>query len=159
MFMNISKYQKICGVGPFGLIIGLSILAVLWLLDRQLGHVEILSDPEPIELVGLILICMWICWHIWCILTIRQWWLRNQLCTDGPFRIVRHPIYAGVALIGFPGISLMFNSWIMLLAPPLQYSILFVLVRKEESMMAAVFGEEYARYAARTGRLFPRLFR
>lgn len=157
--MNISKYQKICGIGPLGLFIGLSLLAALWLLDRILGHVKILSQPEPLTLVGLILIGIWICWHIWCILTIRRWWLRSQLCTTGPYRIVRHPIYAGVALLGFSGISLLFNSWIMLLVPLLQYPILSVLVRKEEAMMTAVFGEEYTRYAASTGRLFPRLFR
>jgi protein-S-isoprenylcysteine O-methyltransferase Ste14 len=33
-----------------------------------------------------------------------------------------------------------------------------ILVRKEESIMTAVFGEEYRRYASQTGRLFPRLF-
>lgn len=157
--MKISRYQKIFGVGPLGLVIGWCLLAALWLLDRKLGHVRIMSQPEPIALVGLILICIWICWHIWCILTIRRWWLRSQLCTNGPFRIVRHPMYAGVVLWGFSGISLIFNSWIMLLAPLLQYPILSLLVRKEEVMMAAVFGEEYTRYAACTGRLFPRLFR
>ncbi len=55
-----------------------------------------------------------------------------------------------------PGIALMFNSWIILLWPVLLYPIWSLLVRKEEMMMTEVFGEEYTRYAARTGRFFPR---
>jgi protein-S-isoprenylcysteine O-methyltransferase Ste14 len=67
-------------------------------------------------------------------------------------------MYAGAVLLGFLGISLMFNSWIVLLWPILAYIVSSLLVRKEETMMTAVFGEDYRRYAAHTGRLFPRFF-
>jgi protein-S-isoprenylcysteine O-methyltransferase Ste14 len=89
--------------------------------------------------------------------TIRQWWFHDRLCTNGPYRFVRHPIYAGGVLLGSLGISLLFNSWIVLLQPVILFAIYSFLVRKEETMMTAVFGEEYQRYAAKTGRLFPRL--
>jgi protein-S-isoprenylcysteine O-methyltransferase Ste14 len=155
---GISRYQKLFGVGPVGLVIGLVLLGLLWLLDRQLGHVEILAQPGPIRICGLILIGLWICWHIWCLKTLRLWWLKDRLCTTGPFGFVRHPIYAGGIWLGFIGISLMFNSWIMLLLPFLLYPLYSVLVRAEETMMTSVFGEEYKRYASHTGRLFPRFF-
>jgi len=32
-----------------------------------------------------------ICWHIWCVKTIRSWWSHDHLCTKGPYRFVRHP--------------------------------------------------------------------
>ena len=100
---------------------------------------------------------IWICWHSWCIKAISQWWRHDQLCTKGPYRIVRHPIYAGGTLLGSLGIALLFNSWIMLLLPVLMYIAYSILVRREETMMTAVFGEEYLRYASKTGRLFPRI--
>lgn len=156
--MNISRYQKIFGVGPIGATLGLSLLGLLWLLDRILNHVEILSQPEPIRIIGAVFIAAWVCWHIWSLKTIRSWWNEDQLCTTGPYRFVRHPIYAGGALFGF-GLALILNSWILLLWPLLSYFIFSALVRKEEKMMETVFGEEYKRYAARTGRLLPRFFR
>jgi protein-S-isoprenylcysteine O-methyltransferase Ste14 len=155
--MEISKYQKLFGVGPLGLGISLVLLGFLWLLDRALGQVQIMNQPRPVRVLGLILIALEFCWHAWCIRTIRGWWKENRLCTTGPYRIVRHPIYAGGVLLGLGGVSLLFNSWVVLFAPVAAFVVDSVLVQKEEAMMATIFGEEYKRYAARTGRLFPRL--
>ena len=157
--INISKTQKIFGVGLIGITIGLTLCILLWLLDRILHHVEISSQSRPIRILGVVLIAIWVCWHSWCIKAISQWWRHDQLCTKGPYRIVRHPIYAGGTLLGSVGVALLFNSWVMLLLPVLMYVAYSILVRNEETMMAAVFGEEYQRYAAETGRLFPRIFK
>ena len=156
--MEISRYQKLFGMGPVGLAISLLLLGFLYLLNTSLGHAKMFRYPGPIRTVGLILIGIWICWHAWCIKTISQWWNRDKLCTTGPYRFVRHPIYAGGIWFGFLGISLMFNSWIMLSWPVIMHAVYLLLVRKEEAMMTSFFGEEYRCYSARTGRLFPRLF-
>jgi protein-S-isoprenylcysteine O-methyltransferase Ste14 len=157
--MKISRYQKLFGVGQIAFLIGLVILGLLWLLDRALGHVGILSQPKPCRITGFILLTALICWYPWCMKAINQWWRHDKLCTAGPYRFVRHPIYAGMLWFGFLGVSLIFNSWIMLLHPMIAFPVFSLLVRREERMMTAVFGEEYQRYAAHTGRLFPRLFR
>ncbi len=156
--MNITRYQKLFGVGHIALLIELIIFVLLWLVDRVLGHVEIWSRPWPIRIIGSILITIWICWHSWCMKTINQWWRHDKLCTAGPYRFVKHPIYAGGLWLGSLGMSLMFNSWIILLQPVIACPVLSLLVRREENMMTGVFGQEYQRYAAQTGRLFPRLF-
>lgn len=156
--MKITRYQKLFGVGQISFLIGFVILGLLWLLDCVLGRVRILSQDKPVRIIGFILIAIWICWHSWCMKAISQWWRHDKLCTTGPYRFVKHPLYAGGLWFGFLGVSLMFNSWIILLHPVIAYPILILLVRKEEKMMTAVFGEEYQRYAAQTGRLFPRLF-
>jgi len=155
---DISKYQKLFGVGPLGVIISLALLGLLWLLDRIFHHMEILRQPRPLRAIGLILIGLWICWHIWCLKTIRRWWFEDRLCTTGPYRLVRHPIYAGGVWLSSLGVALMFNSWIILPLPIFMYLVFSLLVRKEESMMTTAFGEEYQRYAAHTGRLFPRFY-
>lgn len=157
--LNIGRYRKIFGIGPIGFLAGLVLLGLLWLLDRNLRHVEILSQPGPIRILGWTLVAGWICWHAWCVKTIRSWWNKSRLCTTGPFRFVRHPMYAGGALLLGTGLALILNSWILILCPILWCFILSVLVRKEEKMMEAVFGEEYRGYAARTGCLLPRFFR
>ena len=157
--MKISKYQKQFGVGPVGLLVSLFVLALLWLLDRNLGHVVVLNKPQPIRILGFILIGLWICWHVWAIRTIKLWWNNDRLCTAGPFRFMRHPMYAGGMFLADFGIALLLNSWIILPWPILLYPIMSVLVRKEEKMMAEVFGEEYEKYAAKTGRFIPRFRR
>ena len=156
--MNISKYQKRFGVGILGGIISWILLGLLWLLDRALHHVEILSQPRPLGIICGILLLAWIIWHFWTIRTLRSWWKYDRLCTKGPYRFVRHPMYAGLVFLFGVAIALMFNSWILLLWPIIGYPIWYFLVGKEEEMMRTVFGDEYNRYAAHTGRLLPRFF-
>jgi protein-S-isoprenylcysteine O-methyltransferase Ste14 len=155
--VKISRYKKLFGVGPLGALITTLLLGALWLVDMGFRHLRILDDPTPIWLAGFALLAIWLCWHGWCIRIISRWWRHDRLCTDGPYRFVRHPIYAGGALLAATGISLMFNSWIVLLLPFLSFAVNSNLVREEESMMESVFGEEYRCYAARTGRLFPKI--
>jgi protein-S-isoprenylcysteine O-methyltransferase Ste14 len=157
--MHISKLQKVFGVGLFGLLINLAILGLLVLLDRMAHHVALSSKPWPLRLVGCFLIGVWICWHSWCVKTISSWWRHDKLCTTGPYRFVRHPMYSGATLLALLGISLILNSWIILPLPLFAYAVNSMLVGQEEKMMDAVFGEEYQRYAARTGRLFPRFIK
>ena len=132
---SIGRYRKIFGVGPLGLLIGIFLFGLLSLIDREFGHIPIIGRPGTIRAIGLIFIAIWICWHIWGLKTLRLWIYKNSLCTSGPFRYVRHPLYAGVSLLGSMGISLTFNSWIMLLLPFLLFSVFSILVRREEKMM------------------------
>ena len=157
--MNINKYQKIFGVGPIGLLISFVLLVVFWLVDRGLGHVKILSQPALSTAAGLSLLVIWIGWHASAIRTIRTWWDRDRLCTSGPYRFVRHPMYAGAVFLVAPAVALLFNSWVIFLWPVFLYPVWSFLVRHEEKMMLAFFGDDYRRYAARTGRLFPRVVR
>ncbi len=83
----------------------------------------------------------------------------HTLVTAGPYRRVRHPMY----LSGF----LLYLGWFGLTGNPvvggLPLAVLLVLVRlrlpDEEAMMAERFGAAWTAWAARTGRLFPRLRR
>jgi protein-S-isoprenylcysteine O-methyltransferase Ste14 len=156
--MNISRYTKIFGVGPLGGILALLILGLLLWLERAIGSAKILNHPTPLTVLGLALIGTWICWHLWAFRTIWRWWTGNQLCTTGPFHYVRHPMYAGFVFLLSPGLVLLLNSRVVVAWPVLMFLILSALVRKEEKMMLDIFGEAYQSYAARTGRLFPKLW-
>jgi protein-S-isoprenylcysteine O-methyltransferase Ste14 len=153
--MKITRNNKMFGIGPIGTAVSLSIFAVLWLVDSAFVHSKIAHRVVPLRISGLILIGIWIGWHVWAMSFIRLWWYRDQLCTKGPYAVVKHPMYAGGIFLLAPGIILLLNSWTLLLWPILSYPIWSALVRKEEKMMTEVFGENYKSYAARTGRLFP----
>ncbi|HEY1328992.1 MAG TPA: isoprenylcysteine carboxylmethyltransferase family protein [Casimicrobiaceae bacterium] len=80
----------------------------------------------------------------------------TALITDGPFRRIRHPIYAfSILLIVCSAIVL--PTLPMLVIAAVHVVLMHVKARNEEAHLAAVHGEAYARYAARTGRFVPRL--
>ncbi|MBA2632497.1 MAG: isoprenylcysteine carboxylmethyltransferase family protein [Chloroflexi bacterium] len=84
----------------------------------------------------------------------------HELVTHGPYRYLRHPVYASFAAIA-SGTALVFRSYVML-----GLSVMLVVTERwwasaEERLLASTegFGDSYRTYAARTGRFFPRLRR
>lgn len=77
----------------------------------------------------------------------------HELVTGGPYRWVRHPLYA-VGSSFFVSLSLVAANWFMGLS---SLSVLLVRLPKEEEKLIERFGDEYRQYMKRTGRLLPGL--
>jgi protein-S-isoprenylcysteine O-methyltransferase Ste14 len=81
----------------------------------------------------------------------------QQVVTTGPYRFVRHPMYAG-SLPYFIGIPLMLGSWIGLAVVPLFIALLMLRIPIEERMLRKNLAG-YDDYAARVKyRLMPGLW-
>ena len=84
---------------------------------------------------------------------------RTELVTDGPFSVVRNPIYAGMIPFFFgiallvPNIQAVAGAVLVLLGLELQTRLV------EEPYLLSTHGEAYRRYAARVGRFVPGLGR
>ncbi len=82
---------------------------------------------------------------------------QQELVTSGIYRWIRHPIYAAVWLMVIAQV-LLINNFILGLTGVLSFSLLYNhRVLREEQMMAAHFGKEFAIYCATTGRLLPNI--
>ena len=69
----------------------------------------------------------------------------DRLVTSGPFRLIRHPVYAG--MICFPlGLALLVQSWALLAYFVLVLVLVLLLMPAEERQLAAAYGHEYAQY-------------
>jgi protein-S-isoprenylcysteine O-methyltransferase Ste14 len=77
------------------------------------------------------------------------------LVTTGPYRLVRHPIYLGLALLAI-GEALAFGSW-----PALMIVLSGIVptfawrARAEEKLLSRTFGERFALYQRRTKMIIP----
>lgn len=154
-----NKLKKIFGVGPTGAVTILLLLALFAWLDSVLGLPVIVVNTRLIKSVGLVLVILGGGLHFWAFSTLRNWWVDNKLCTMGPFKYIRHPMYAAWITFICPGVALYFNSWIYLFWILLLHSIWHKLVRKEELSMIDTFGEAYKEYAGITGRFFPKVLK
>jgi len=79
----------------------------------------------------------------------------HALIESGPYRFVRHPVYAGyLGLLLGSGVASL-NVCLWLLWP---VSLLGILIQadSEEQLLATRFGRDYERYVRRIGRLVPR---
>lgn len=79
----------------------------------------------------------------------------HTLVTSGPYRWIRHPLYAATA-ITVVGNSLTAANWFLLVAGAFVFAMMVIRTRREEDFLLDRFGDSYRAYMARTGRFFPR---
>jgi protein-S-isoprenylcysteine O-methyltransferase len=79
----------------------------------------------------------------------------HQLITTGPYRLLRHPSYAG-SLLTLAGIGVALGNWLSLLLAVLGALIGFTRrIQIEEAALQTRFGAAYTAWAQRTWRLVP----
>ncbi|MFE6052485.1 methyltransferase family protein [Kitasatospora sp. NPDC056446] len=144
-------------------LLGVGVYVLLVLLDRTQGFWRHLRFWQPeLALVGVVLaVCStalllwsrWVLGTMWASVPAVQ--EHHELRTDGPYRMVRHPIYTGLlGLIGGGMLANGFGVWIAYVAAAVPW--LLLRVRAEDGMMAGQFGAAYEAYRAGVPALIPR---
>jgi len=108
---------------------------------------------EFLEFVGYVLIVFATLGRIWATVYIggRK---DEELCQDGPYSVSRNPLYL-FSLFGAVGIILSAQK-LTLLAIILPFFVYYYFViRGEETRLLHFFGQEYADYSKRVGRILP----
>lgn len=83
---------------------------------------------------------------------------QHKLICDGPYALVRHPMYTSFMLMGL-GQAFLLSNWAVGLAGLVGFAVLFLLrVDKEEHMMLENFGPQYRSYMDKTKRIIPYLY-
>jgi protein-S-isoprenylcysteine O-methyltransferase Ste14 len=85
------------------------------------------------------------------IVTVKQ---DHELIVNGPYALVRHPIYTGL-LLAFAGTGLALGEWRGVLAVVIALLALWRKLRIEERWMQEQFGEQYRAYKHRVAALVP----
>lgn len=79
----------------------------------------------------------------------------HALVARGPYKIVRHPMYLGV-LMAAVGALLIFQTWAMVIYTPTAFGVI-IRARREESLLAEAFGDEWAEYSRHVPGWIPRI--
>ena len=120
--------------------------------------------PTTAAVVGLSLGVIWagVGLRWWCFRTLGRYFTitvmtsaHQPVITTGPYRVLRHPSYAGL-LLALGGIGLGYGNWLSLaalLALPL--GAVIYRIRVEEAALSATLGAAYTAYADRRKRLLP----
>jgi protein-S-isoprenylcysteine O-methyltransferase Ste14 len=80
----------------------------------------------------------------------------HLLVTDGPYRWVRHPIYAAFLVIMSSILLITANLFIGLMWIGMTAAEVFPRMKYEEGLMLNAFGERYQDYMGTTGRVIPK---
>ncbi len=144
-------------------------LAAVLLLTGHLaevdpGHVVIYEAwmRTTVQIVGLAVYVIGFAVMAWALIALRRCYQlgglaprpEDRMVTSGPYRVIRHPMYAAVLLISF-GLACLTQSVLGLAVVVLYLVLLYRLISIEESRLLSAYGESYAAYLRRTRRLVP----
>jgi protein-S-isoprenylcysteine O-methyltransferase Ste14 len=79
----------------------------------------------------------------------------HQLVTNGPYSIIRHPMYLGLMLAALGGL-LLYQTWTMV-AFTIFAPFTLLRSRREERVLSAEFGAQWQEYCQRVPAFLPRL--
>ena len=95
-----------------------------------------------IMLIGVII---WL-WSVFLILTKVP---RKELITGGPYSLVKHPLYTGIALLMLPWLGFLLNTWLGAFVGIALYIGTRIFAPKEEEILSKIFGSAWADYAGK----------
>jgi protein-S-isoprenylcysteine O-methyltransferase Ste14 len=124
---------------PF-LIIGL----VLNILRPSLFSVG--GPPMTLKALSIIILIPGVAIWIWSVVLILTEVPRKKLITGGPYAIVKHPLYTGVALLVLPWIGLLLNTWLGVLIGIILYVASRIFSPEEERTLSRAFGAAWDEY-------------
>ncbi len=120
-------------------------------------------EPEALAAcLGLLVLWCGVVLRLWCFHTLGTYFTftvqtssDQPIITSGPYRVLRHPSYAGI-LLAFCGVGFFIDNWLSVLSIAVGTVLgLAYRIRVEERAMTAEMGERYRTFAASRKRLVP----
>ena len=126
------------------------------------GAEQIAVLPDWFFYVGILMMLLGIVVREWAVITLRRFFsfsvrvLQDHKVVDtGPYRLVRHPAYAG-SILTMVGIGVALLTWAAALLILLFCVVVYgYRMRVEEKAMVNELGDDYSEYMRRTKRLIP----
>jgi protein-S-isoprenylcysteine O-methyltransferase Ste14 len=97
-------------------------------------------------IVSIIILIPGITNWIWSVVLILTKIPRKELITTGPYSIVKHPLYTGVALLVLPWIGILCNTWLGILIGIIVYIGSRLYSPEEEQILSKIFGVAWDDY-------------
>jgi protein-S-isoprenylcysteine O-methyltransferase Ste14 len=101
---------------------------------------------------GLVVSILGEAFQVWCLTTIKT---NKKLTVTGPYMFVRNPMYIGRFLLLFGILMMTGNPWIMMAFAVIYYFYMVNRVKREEKVLAELFGQDYEDYCRDVNRYLP----
>ncbi|GAA1958251.1 isoprenylcysteine carboxylmethyltransferase family protein [Catenulispora subtropica] len=138
----------------------LAVLLVIILQNAGVGTV-----PVGVRWIGVAMVAAGLVLRAWGMAVLGRFYTRTlrvtggqRIVQEGPYRLIRHPGYAGSLLV-WTGYCLGVGNWIALVVVAALMLLAYSWrISSEERMLVANFGDGYRDYQRRTARLIPHVY-
>jgi protein-S-isoprenylcysteine O-methyltransferase Ste14 len=142
------KVHALVGSGEKIMVVTLPVIIVGLVLQQMFpASFEVGGPPPWLRTLSLIVLAVGLVVWIWSVVLVLREVPKGELITTGPYALVKHPLYTGVALLVLPTIGFLLNSWLGALIGVAMYFASRRFAPEEERELAATFGDRWDDYA------------
>ena len=140
--------KRLVGSGDRIMLLTLPFLAIgLALNILRPSQFSVGGLPIALKVLSVIILIPGVTIWIWSVVLILTKVPRQELITDGPYSLVKHPLYTGVALLVLPWIGLLLDTWLGVLIGIILYVASRVFAPEEERTLSKTFGAAWDEYS------------
>jgi protein-S-isoprenylcysteine O-methyltransferase Ste14 len=147
-------------------------LAAILLITRSLAMIDPthMTINEPwilmvLEIVGLVIYVTGYLLMAGALITLRRNYqlggsaprFDDKMVMDGPYGLVRHPMYTAALSISL-GLAFLLQSWTFFCVFCIYLVLISLLIPREENELRKAYGEQYGAYQQKTRKLVPFVF-
>ena len=104
------------------------------------------GPPVALQVISVVVLIPGLTIWGWSVVLILRRVPRAELIVNGPYSVVKHPLYTGVALMVLPWIGFIFNTWLGAVVGSIMYIGSRIFAPAEEAELSATFGATWDEY-------------
>lgn len=144
------KLKELVGSGEKIGLLTLPFLVVGLILNVAYPSAFSVGGPSPaLRVVSIVFLVPGVAIWIWSAFLILARVPKGRLITDGPYALVKHPLYTGVALLVLPWTGFLLDTWLGLLIGAVLYVGSRLFAPEEERALSRTFGTAWDDYVHR----------
>jgi protein-S-isoprenylcysteine O-methyltransferase Ste14 len=141
------KLKVLVGSGDKIGLLTLPFLIIGLILNILIPSIFSVGGPSIVlKTISIIILIPGIIIWIWSVVLILIKVPKQELIINGPYSLVKHPLYTGVALLVLPWIGFLLNTWLGVLIGIVLYIGSRVFLPEEEAILSKTFGATWDEY-------------
>jgi protein-S-isoprenylcysteine O-methyltransferase Ste14 len=141
------KLDVLVGSGKKIGLLAMPFLVIGIILNILFSSFFSVGGPTPVLravsiIVSIIGFIIWIWSAIMVLIEVPQ----KKLMTNGPYALMKHPLYTAVALLLLPWVGFLLNTWLGALVGVVIYVGRILFAREEEALLSKNFGTAWNEY-------------
>jgi protein-S-isoprenylcysteine O-methyltransferase Ste14 len=105
------------------------------------------GPSDTLRVISIVILIPGVIIWIWSVVLILTKVPKKELITNGPYALVKHPLYTGVSLLVLPWFGFLLNTWLGLLIGIVLYIGSRLYSPAEDKLLATTFGAKWDAYA------------
>ena len=144
------KLKELIGSGEKIGLLTLPFLIIGLILNIMIPSLFNVGGPSIVlKVISFIILIPGVTIWVWSIVLILTKVPKKELITNGPYSLIKHPLYTAVGLFVLPWVGFLFNTWLGALIGLIIYLSSRIFSPKEEGELSKTFGVAWDEYRNR----------